>query len=82
MMAERGFETNLYYQLSLDRLVPEDHLLRGAWLRRLASPWSGAFVVLLQSHRSAFRGPVCHLRNAAGRLPLRHRFREAFWLGK
>jgi transposase len=28
MMGRRQFETKLYYQLSLDRLVPEDHLLR------------------------------------------------------
>lgn len=28
MMGERDFETKLYYQLSLDRLVPQDHLLR------------------------------------------------------
>jgi transposase len=28
MMGQRDFETKLYYQLSLDRLVPEDHLLR------------------------------------------------------
>ena len=28
MMGQREFETKLYYQLSLDRLVPEDHLLR------------------------------------------------------
>jgi len=28
MMGERDFGTKLYYQLSLDRLVPQDHLLR------------------------------------------------------
>jgi transposase len=28
MMGQRQFVTKLYYQLSLDRLVPEDHLLR------------------------------------------------------
>ena len=28
MMGQRQFESKLYYQLSLDRLVPEDHLLR------------------------------------------------------
>ena len=28
MMGERDFETKLYYQLSLDRLAPQDHLLR------------------------------------------------------
>ncbi len=28
MMGQRDFETKLYYQLSLDALVPEDHLLR------------------------------------------------------
>jgi transposase len=28
MMGQRDFETKPYYQLSLDRLVPEDHLLR------------------------------------------------------
>ncbi len=28
MMGRRDFETKLYYQLSLDRLVPQDHLLR------------------------------------------------------
>ena len=28
MMGQRQFETKLYYQLSLDRLVPEEHLLR------------------------------------------------------
>lgn len=27
-MGQRDFETKLYYQLSLDRLVPQDHLLR------------------------------------------------------
>lgn len=28
MMGQRDFEAKLYYQLSLDRLVPQDHLLR------------------------------------------------------
>jgi transposase len=28
MMGQRNFETKLYYQLSLDQLVPQDHLLR------------------------------------------------------
>lgn len=28
MMGQRDFETKLYYQLSLDALVPQDHLLR------------------------------------------------------
>ncbi len=28
MMGQRDFETKLYDQLSLDRLVPQDHLLR------------------------------------------------------
>src|SRR6266498_3813819 len=28
MMGEQDFGTKLYYQLSLDRLVPQDHLLR------------------------------------------------------
>src|SRR5688572_22527730 len=28
MMGQRQFTTKLYYQLSLDRLVPQDHLLR------------------------------------------------------
>ena len=28
MMGQRDFETKLYYQLSLDQLVPQDHLLR------------------------------------------------------
>ncbi len=28
MLGQRRFETKLYYQLSLDHLVPEDHLLR------------------------------------------------------
>ena len=28
MMGQREFETKLYYQLSLDALVPQDHLLR------------------------------------------------------
>ncbi len=28
MMGQRDFETKLYYQLSLDELVPQDHLLR------------------------------------------------------
>ena len=28
MMGERKFETKLYYNLSLDRLVPQDYLLR------------------------------------------------------
>ena len=28
MMGRRDFETKLYYQLSLDQLVPQDHLLR------------------------------------------------------
>ena len=27
-MGQRDFETKLYYQLSLDRLVPQDHVLR------------------------------------------------------
>src|SRR5450756_2104421 len=28
MMGQRGYETKLYYQLSIDELVPQDHLLR------------------------------------------------------
>ena len=28
MMGQRRFAPNLYYQLSLDRLIPADHLLR------------------------------------------------------
>jgi len=28
MMGQRRFDTKLYYNLSLDRLVPQDHLLR------------------------------------------------------
>jgi hypothetical protein len=28
MMGQRRSETKLYYQLSLDELVPQDHLLR------------------------------------------------------
>jgi transposase len=28
MMGQRDFETKLFYQLSLDRLVPQDHVLR------------------------------------------------------
>src|SRR2546426_10218143 len=28
MMGQRRFESKLYYEFSLDRLVPEDHLLR------------------------------------------------------
>ena len=39
MMGRRRFETKLYYQLSLDRLVPEDHLLR-----RLAEAVDFSFV--------------------------------------
>jgi transposase len=46
MMGQRGFETKLYYQLSLDRLVPEDHLLRHiaeavdfSFVRRLCRPF-------------------------------------------
>jgi transposase len=39
MMGQRQFETKLYYQLSLDRLVPEDHLLR-----RIAAAVDFAFV--------------------------------------
>ena len=29
MMSRRQFGAKLYYQLSLDKLVPRDHLLRG-----------------------------------------------------
>jgi hypothetical protein len=39
MMGQRQFETKLYYQLSLDRLVPPDHLLR-----RLAAAVDFSFV--------------------------------------
>jgi len=39
MMGQRQFETKLYYQLSLERLVPEDHLLR-----RVASAVDFSFV--------------------------------------
>jgi transposase len=46
MMGERRFETKLYYQLSLERLVPEDHLLRRiaaavdfSFVRRLCRPF-------------------------------------------
>jgi Transposase domain (DUF772) len=39
MMGQRQFETKLYYQLSLDRLVPQDHLLR-----RLAAAVDFSFV--------------------------------------
>jgi len=28
MMGQRSFGSKLYYQLSLDQLVPDDHLLR------------------------------------------------------
>ncbi|MBM3946877.1 MAG: hypothetical protein FJ315_05700, partial [SAR202 cluster bacterium] len=46
MMGQRRFESKLYYQLSLDRLVPEDHLLRQiaaavdfSFVRRLCRPF-------------------------------------------
>jgi transposase len=46
MMGQRDFETKLYYQLSLERLVPPDHLLRRiaaaddfAFVRRLCRPY-------------------------------------------
>src|SRR3989304_6361047 len=39
MMGERDFDTKLYYQLSLDRLRPQDHLLR-----RIASAIDFSFV--------------------------------------
>jgi transposase len=46
MMGERDFETKLYYQLSLDKLIPQHHLLRriaGAvdfsFVRRLCRPY-------------------------------------------
>jgi transposase len=39
MMGQRQFETKLYYELSLDRLVPKDHLLR-----RLAAAVDFSFV--------------------------------------
>ncbi len=46
MMGQRDFETKLYYQLSLDRLVPTDHLLRRiqdavdfSFVRRLCRPY-------------------------------------------
>ena len=46
MMGEREFGTKLYYQLSLDGLVPQDHLLRRiaravdfAFVRRLCRPF-------------------------------------------
>ena len=42
MMGEQDFETKLYYQLSLDRLIPQDHLLR-----RIAEAVDFAFVRLL-----------------------------------
>lgn len=37
MMGQRDFETKLFYQLSLDRLVPQDHLL---WRIALTSDFS------------------------------------------
>lgn len=46
MMGQRDFETKLYYQLSLERLVPPDHLLRRilaavdfSFVRRLCRPY-------------------------------------------
>ena len=46
MMGEREFGTKLYYQLSLDGLAPQDHLLRRiaravdfAFVRRLCRPF-------------------------------------------
>ena len=45
-MGEREFRTKLYYQLSFDGLVPQDHLLRRiaravdfAFVRRLCRPF-------------------------------------------
>ena len=46
MMGQRQFTSKLYYQLSLDGLVPQDHLLRRiaaavdfSFVRRLCSPF-------------------------------------------
>lgn len=46
MMGRRKFAPKLYYQLSLDRLVPQDHLLRQiaeaidfSFIYRLARPY-------------------------------------------
>ncbi|HEY8768864.1 MAG TPA: transposase [Dehalococcoidia bacterium] len=46
MMGQREFQSKLYYQLSLDRLVPRDHLLRRiaegvdfSFVRRLCRPY-------------------------------------------
>src|SRR5713226_7098998 len=46
MMGERDLDTKLYYQLSLDKLIPEDHLLRRiaaaidfSFVRRLCRPY-------------------------------------------
>ena len=57
-MGEREFGTRLYYQLSLDGLVPPDHLLR-----RVARAVDFAFVwrlcrpVVLQPYRPAIGRP-------------------------
>ena len=47
MMGQRRFESKLYYEFSLDRLVPEDHLLRRisaavdfSFVRPLCRPFS------------------------------------------
>ena len=42
MMGERDFGTKLYYQLSIDELMPQDHLLR-----RIAEAVDFSFVRLL-----------------------------------
>jgi len=67
MMGQRDFETKLYYQLSLDRLVPADHLLR-----RILTAVDFSFVRRLCRPYYSHSRPGGDLQDAAHRLPLRH----------
>jgi transposase len=81
MMGQRQFETKLYYQLSLDRLVPPDHLLR-----RLAAAVDFSFVRSLGRPFYSHTGqpsvdPVRHFQDAVGGIPLRSHLRKAACAG-
>jgi hypothetical protein len=66
MMGQREFGAKLYYQLSLDKLVPQDHLLR-----RITSAVDFSFVrppchPYLRPHWATFGRRISPVQNAAG----------------